>query len=213
MIPSVSTAGPEHHGIPAQRHPSPAASEPSLPPLGWIPSRPERDPIPLAAVLGDPYVAGAAGRLSFPGGAKEDVADEVADEIPEDGIPEEMGGAVDGEDEYTVGGDCRYRGEEPAEEFIRAGEADPSGSRDVEDADPESDPALGEAEAEAEGGDAYRLIYSGIARGFTVADLSPACRYRFRLRLLSPTGPTGWSETRGQWDPIPHIRSYISDPT
>ena len=32
------------------------------------------------------------------------------------------------------------------------------------------------------GGSPFRLVYSGAAREFVVTELSPACRYRFRLR-------------------------------
>jgi serine/threonine protein kinase len=56
------------------------------------------------------------------------------------------------------------------------------------------------------GGSPFRLVYSGAAREFVVTELSPACRYRFRLRLQpgpsthelecddEPNVFLGWSE-------------------
>lgn len=51
------------------------------------------------------------------------------------------------------------------------------------------------ADGDGGGGPAFRLVYSGGGTEYLMTDLTPACRYRFRVRRLHGDTPTsGWSE-------------------
>lgn len=77
--------------------------------------------------------------------------------------------------------DEEYKGEEeePAEE---------DGIAEDDEADPPP-----EGDVEMEGTHKFRLVYQGLARAFLITELSPACRYCFRLRFMGEEGRSGWS--------------------
>jgi tRNA A-37 threonylcarbamoyl transferase component Bud32 len=62
----------------------------------------------------------------------------------------------------------------------------------------DADEGMGDGDGDGDGGGGsdFRLVYSGAAMEYLMTDLSPACRYRFRVRRLGVEGqpPSGWSE-------------------
>jgi len=106
---------------------------------------------------------------------KEDM-DEIADEIPE-----EVGHLADGLDDEDYRVDEEYHGEEPAEDYVQPAD------------EYEADVPAGDGDVEQDGVHKYRLVYQGASRSFTITELSPACRYCFRLRYQLEEGSSGWS--------------------
>ncbi|KAL3928546.1 MAG: hypothetical protein SGPRY_002343 [Prymnesium sp.] len=112
--------------------------------------------------------------------------DDVADEIPEEvSTPLPclgrlyMGGRYVGQQADSLDEEYKGEEEEPAEE---------DGIAEDDEADPPP-----EGDVEMEGTHKFRLVYQGLARAFLITELSPACRYCFRLRFMGEEGRSGWS--------------------
>lgn len=90
--------------------------------------------------------------------------------------------ADDFDDEYYRGEE-EGRTEEPTEDVCAA-------------ANDQQEVALGDGDAEQEGSHEYRLVYKGSSNSFMITELSPACRYSFRIRYhCTERGQSGWSST------------------